>query len=116
MIELRWPPTVNHYYTVARKRKILSEQGRAYKDLCYWAMLEQGTPKLKGPRYCVTIIARPPDNRRRDLDNILKPILDALGEYGAITDDSKIDDLRITRFAKVPNGSIRVVISEIPDD
>lgn len=119
MIELRWPPTVNHYYTISkgkRPRKILSEEARAYKDLCYWAMLEQDTPKLKGPRYCVTIIARPPDKRKRDLDNLLKPILDVLTMYGAITDDSKIDDLRIQRMNKVPNGSIRVVISEVPDD
>ena len=119
MIELRWPPTVNHYYTVSRgkkPRKILSEQARAYKDLCAWGMLEQGTPKLTGPRFCVTILARPPDNRKRDLDNLLKPILDALVEYGAITDDSKIDDLRIQRLNKVAGGAIRVVISEISDE
>jgi len=115
MITLRWPPTVNHYYTVAGKRKILSKGGRAYKDLCYWGMLEQLVPKLHGPKFCITILARPPDNRRRDLDNILKPILDALTEYGAITDDYHIDDLRIQRLNKVPNGSIQVSISEIKE-
>ena len=50
MIELRWPPTANHYYFVANKRKVLSQEGRAYKELCGWGMAEQGTPKLKGPR------------------------------------------------------------------
>ncbi len=119
MIQLRWPPTVNHYYTVSkgkRPRKILSEEARAYKELCAWGMMEQGTPKLKGPRFCITILARPPDRRKRDLDNLLKPVLDALTEYGAITDDSKVDDLRIQRMNPVKNGSIQVSISEIPDD
>jgi crossover junction endodeoxyribonuclease RusA len=119
MIELRWPPTVNHYYTLSkgkRPRKILSEAARAYKKLCHWGMLEQGTPKLKGPKYCVSIFARPPDNRKRDLDNLFKPILDALVEFGAITDDSNVDDLRIVRLNNVKNGSIQVLISEIKND
>ena len=119
MIQLRWPPTVNHYYTISkgkRPRKILSEAARAYKELCSWGMLEQGTPKLKGPRFSLFIVARPPDNRKRDLDNLLKPILDALVEYGAITDDSKVDDLRIVRFNNMKNGGIWVGISEIPDE
>jgi crossover junction endodeoxyribonuclease RusA len=116
MIELRWPPTANHYYFVANKRKVLSQEGRAYKELCGWGMAEQGTPKLKGPRYAIQIVARPPDNRKRDRDNLLKPILDALVDFGAITDDSKVDDLRIVRMSKVKSGSIQVLISEIKDD
>ena len=112
LITLPWPPTVNHYYTVARGRKILSKRGREYKISSSVEMLRQKISRYqdKGP-YCISINAHPPDKRRRDLDNLLKPILDALVDYGAIEDDSQVDDLRIQRFNPVKGGRIEVLIS-----
>lgn len=46
----------------------------------------QITARLKGP-YKLSITAARPDNRRRDLDNLLKPISDLLKSIGAIEDD-----------------------------
>ena len=114
MIKLPYPPTVNHYYTVARGRKILSKRGRAFKVAAVAFMQNQKVPKITEGRFSVYIIARCPDKRRRDLDNILKPLLDALGSggYGAIPDDSHIDDLRITRFNPIKGGSIQILISQ----
>lgn len=43
----------------------------------------------------VTITAYRPDNRRRDLDNLLKAVLDALTHAGVYEDDHLICDLRI---------------------
>jgi crossover junction endodeoxyribonuclease RusA len=112
VILLPWPPTVNHYYTVARGRKILSEEGRAYKLYCGQCMMIQGVRKLKEEDrpFGLSIIARPPDKRRRDLDNILKPLIDSLVDYGAIPDDWMIDDIRIQRMNKVKDGQIEVQI------
>jgi len=115
LISLPWPPTVNHYYTVARGRKILSKRGRAYKKYCCELMMVQGVERLKSRRYSVFIKVRPPDKRKRDLDNLLKPILDSLTEYGAIVDDSKVDDLRIQRFNPTPEGSVEIIISGTDD-
>ncbi len=111
MIVLAWPPSVNHYYTIARGRKILSSKGRSYKIQSSVDMLRQKTPRShKGP-YAVFIRAYPPDKRRRDLDNCFKAVLDSLTDYGAIGDDGMIDDLRIQRFSPVKGGRIEVVIS-----
>lgn len=109
-INLDWPPTVNHYYTVARGRKILSERGRDYKKTQGWQMIAQSIAKHMSGKFKIDITAHPPDRRRRDLDNLLKPILDSLTEYGAITDDSDIDELSISRGEKIPGGHIEVVI------
>ena len=111
MISLPWPPTVNHYYTVSKGRKILSKRGREYKRYCCELMMVQGVKRLKSRSYSVFIKARPPDKRKRDLDNLLKPILDSLTVYGAITDDSKVDDLRIQRFNPTPDGAVEIIIS-----
>ena len=112
MIQLPWPPTVNHYYTVARGRKILSEAGRAYKAYAVQCMLIQKVLHLSEEHkpFGLHILARPPDNRRRDLDNLLKPIIDSLVDYGAIPDDWMIDDIRIQRLNNVKDGQIEVQI------
>lgn len=45
----------------------------------------------------VAVDIRAPLNRRRDLDNALKGLLDILVRQGIISDDNLIDDLRIRR-------------------
>lgn len=112
MIELPWPPTVNHYYTVARGRKILSTRGRKYKEQAWLHMLAKGRPVGAKGLVSVFIRAYPPDKRKRDLDNLLKPILDVLTLSGMIEDDSLIEDLRIQRFNPVKHGKVEVIISE----
>jgi crossover junction endodeoxyribonuclease RusA len=58
--------------------------------------------------------AFPPDRRRRDLDNIQKPVLDALEHAAVYEDDSQID-LLITRRREVTSpGRIEVRLSEMP--
>lgn len=111
LVRLDWPPTVNHYYTVARGRKILSQKGRVYKKHQAWLMAVQQIPRgSKGEKYTVHIEASPPDKRKRDLDNLLKPLLDSLCDYGAITDDSHIDELLIRRCEPMQGGMIEVKI------
>jgi len=112
VIQLPWPPTVNHYYTVARGRKILSEAGRAYKKYACTCMMVQRVmkhSKADAP-FGLHILARPPDARRRDLDNLLKPIIDSLVDFGAIPDDYLVDDIHIQRLNKVKDGQIEVEI------
>lgn len=111
MITLVWPPSVNNYYTIARGRKILSKRGRLYKQQSAVEMMVQRVKKGSSERYSVYIRAYPPDKRKRDLDNLFKAILDSLTEYGAIQDDSLIDDLRIQRFNPVKGGRIEITVS-----
>lgn len=111
MIKLPWPPTVNTYYTVARGRKILSKKGRAYKNEAKVYLYEQNVSKdAEGP-YSICINVRPPDKRKRDIDNLLKPLLDSLVDYGAISDDSEVVDLRIQKFNPIKGGSVEILIS-----
>ena len=109
-VKLPWPPTINHYYTIARGRKVLSKWARVYKQQCAVELILQDAPKNITARLEVNIDAYPPDKRKRDLDNIIKPLLDAIQDYGMF-DDEQIDILRIRRREK--GGYVRVHISEI---
>lgn len=112
-VKLPWPPSVNNYYAVVRGRKILSARGRAYKAQSGNYLMIQKPPKDLTARLEVAIDAYPPDNRKRDIDNLCKPVLDALQDYGLFRDE-QIDDLRIRRLSTDKNGGyVRVRISEM---
>ena len=103
---LPWPPSVNTYDTVWKGRKILSKKGKQFKKDCAEHIKPQSEPmtgKLK-----VNVVVSFPDKRKRDLDNLLKPILDVLDDYNVYVDDSQIWDLRITR---VETGGSLVIVT-----
>ena len=108
---LPWPPSVNTYYTVARGRKILSKKGRQFKSDCS-AYIHRLADPMKGELE-IEIIVCMPDKRRRDLDNLLKPILDVLGNYGVYEDDSQIVDLRIRKVVDGQKGIVQLIIKEL---
>ncbi len=92
-----WPPALNHYYRRWKYRTLISEQGRAYRNHIARQARAERWPSFGNARLKVTILASPPDKRRRDLDGMLKCLLDSLEHAGLYDDDGQIDDLRIVR-------------------
>lgn len=64
------------------------------------------------PRIRITIHAAPPDNRKRDLDNLPKAVFDALTSAGFWLDDGQIDDMRIKRYQAIKGGMLVLVVTE----
>jgi len=115
MIELTlpWPPTINHAKHFWRGRVVTSKAARDYRTEVKVAVMEKAPGiDLGEARLEVHIQAFPPDNRKRDLDNIQKVLIDALQAAGLFKDDSQIDYLGVTRAVKVDGGMVTVQISE----
>lgn len=112
-VTLPWPPSVNQYWRTFRNRMILSAAGREYRKLAVGQVLAQlkTVITLKDKPLRVTIEAWRPDNRRRDLDNLLKAALDALAYAGVYEDDSQIRDLRI--YWSEHKGGVLVIKIEV---
>lgn len=114
-IHLPWPPTVNNYYgTLIRgKRKIpyIKAQGKQFRKDVEEAIHQQlpGFDTLDDSLY-VEVVLYPPDARRRDLDNYMKALLDAITLSNIWEDDSQIDQLSIFRGVKMPKGMVTVKI------
>lgn len=107
-----YPPTVNHYYGNRPKGgKYIKSPGIAYRAATREYVDRY---KLVAPdgRLQVAIEVFPPDNRKRDLDNVGKACLDALQHAGVYADDCLIDDLRFTRMKVVKDGMLRIFISQ----
>lgn len=131
-LDLPWPPSVNHYKTVGAivrtkngktyQKRVNSKETIAY----YWEVkalvieLNQAEAfKFKQHAKipvsaCLSI--HPPDNRRRDLDNLLKVLLDSLVHGGLIHDDSQIHRLFVQKLGIIPEGKVVVQLSALDGD
>ena len=92
---LPFPPSVNHYWRHVGNRTLISRTGRAYRQQVLHDVQQLGLRVITGPIKLEVIVTRP-DRRRRDVDNLLKSLLDALDHAEVYEDDSQIQDLRIT--------------------
>lgn len=113
MIELMlpWPPSVNNYWRMWRNRMVISTDGRKYRKAVWEQVIQQALGKKVRNRAVVTIQAFRPDHRRRDLDNLLKAVLDALTAAEVWDDDSQVADLRIY-WAPDIGGYLKVSIDD----
>lgn len=110
-ITLPWPPSVNTYWRMFKNRMIISKEGREYRVAVQEQILLQKAAHHLIKPLAVEIEAWRPDNRRRDLDNLLKAVLDALAHSGVYQDDSQIVDLRVY-WADERGGMLKVKIME----
>ncbi len=112
-IVLPWPPSVNRYWRNIGTRAIISRAGREYQQSVELAVLIAGGRRNMAGVLSVSILAYPPDKRRRDLDNLLKAPLDALAKSGVYEDDSQIDELIVRRLKPSKPGRLVIEIVEL---
>lgn len=116
-ITLPYPPSVNRYYRhiVMGKsaRTLISRDGRAYREMVGRIIAEAQHTGLPYTRdLCIVVEVYPPDRRQRDLDNILKSLLDSLETAGVMVNDSQVAELHLVRRAVRKGGAVVVVVHE----
>lgn len=113
-LTLAHPPTANTYYRRSGHIMHISKRGKQFALSVTADVLNQlgKPPKLTG-RLSVLLRVNAPDKRKRDIDNVVKPSLDALTKAGVWQDDSQLDDIQILRGEIRKPGSLFVVIREI---
>lgn len=110
--ELPWPPSVNRYYRHVGPRVLISRAGRQYRTMCV-SRLAGRFPRSSG-QLRLSVEFYPPDNRRRDLDNLLKCLQDSLQCAGLYEDDSQIKELHLEMCPPwPPEGKVHVRIASL---
>lgn len=108
------PPTLNHNIGARGKSRYMTA---AYKDFL-WAVAEEWARRRvedwdASKRYYVKIKLCFPTRRKCDIDNRIKPLLDALTRAGVWRDDAQVDAIYIRRMS-VDKDNPRAVVWVIP--
>lgn len=112
IIELPWPVSINRYLRRAGVVMHTTKEAKQYRKDVGW--LCANAPRFGSARLSLDISAFPPDNRKRDIDNIQKVLIDSLMHAGLFDDDSQIKDLRTRMFeVRKPHGAVLVKIAEL---
>ena len=90
------PPSANHLYVRTRGGQARSAEYKAWLQNCGWLFIAERCPKFAKPAPLgVSIEAHV--SRRRDVDNLIKPILDLLEAAGGVEDDRYVDEVFAAR-------------------
>jgi crossover junction endodeoxyribonuclease RusA len=120
---LPYPPSVNHYKKVGqivrtKKGKLYQKRYNSPETQAYyyqvWMLVRQERLKsFAGATISMQIEVCPPDKRKRDLDGILKVLLDSLQHAGLYDCDSQIARLLVIRKDIIKYGQLIVKVKDI---
>jgi Holliday junction resolvase RusA-like endonuclease len=114
---LTWPITINtvrDIWQYVRAMPRMTTEAEEYQWCAKerFASLEQ-RPRMSSSPLCIEIVCCFATNARQDIDNRVKPLLDALTVCGIMEDDSQVVDLRIRRGPVIKEGRVVVRVWEI---
>lgn len=118
-LRLPYPPSINHYYVRTNKGMAIKPEGKWYRQQVGLLVAIARLPRkfLGNEKVQVTIHAFTPDRIPRDVDNILKCLLDALTDAHVWGNDKQVYDLHITKDYDIQKkGYVEVTVSEIKED
>ncbi len=86
-VEIPVPPSTNHLFaTVRGNRRVKSKAYREWLAAVFPVLMELRKPKALPAEVCATVYGKV--NKGRDLDNLMKPIGDAIVTAGVLPGDS----------------------------
>lgn len=113
-MHLPWPPSaLRPNASSPGNWRAKSEAAKKYRGVCLMMAKSARLRPLDGPM-ALRIDFHPPDNRRRDLDNMLasfKQGIDAVAETMGV--DDSIFALRLSKRAPVKHGSVIVLVEAV---
>jgi crossover junction endodeoxyribonuclease RusA len=82
------PPTANHmFFNVKGRGRVKTPEYAAWRDHTAWFLKSLRLGCLEGP---VRVDIDLPANKRRDIDNSIKPILDCIQSAGLVQNDRQV--------------------------
>jgi crossover junction endodeoxyribonuclease RusA len=119
---LPYPPTLNTGWRCLGGRVVLAKRQRVYRRIVREKLLlvtadpdSPYTTNFGHKALNLTIVLCPPTRRRYDLDNVVKPCVDALMQAGVMVDDSQIVSIQAEKAEpSPPTGYAWVSLQALP--
>lgn len=120
-LTLPYPPSTNHnaYWGQVGHRRYLTKAAKEFRSRVLYALAKAWPDSILRSRVlfdapvALTVDLYPADRRKRDIDNPIKALLDALQHAGAIADDSLVQTITVTRREVVKGGKCVVTIGAL---
>lgn len=114
-LALPFPPSINAIYAPTRKGIMLTKRARDYHDLFKKTLEKQVEIETCRGFLEAKIWVCPPDRRKRDCDNILKILFDAMQKCEVYENDSQIKKVEVIMdHWPFPDGAVIIELIEIP--
>lgn len=84
------PPSLNGIYANRSGGRLKTSEYKKWREVAAWEIKAQRPKPFIGNITVSLEVGKP---RRGDIDNRIKPVLDALQEAGVIENDSKVDKI-----------------------
>lgn len=118
-MKLPWAPSANLIWRSLRGGRVyLSPKYREFLEAAYAEYLKQGSPRIDDETPAVQIVLKlfPPSKHAYDVDNRIKPALDALTKLGFWKDDRIVRKITVVANEPVVNGAIVVEIDSFDNE
>lgn len=93
-LDLPFPPSVNALTFNAKRGRAKTERYNKWLNAAGWELKRQKPGKVKGD-YALWLYCERPDRRKRDIDNLVKPVSDLLVSHGVVEDDSNAAEVHL---------------------
>ena len=108
-VTLPSPPSANRLWRHIGFNKVLrSREYRAWTEAATVIIRAEISGALDGP-YQMNVEVGRPDRRRRDLDNLIKPLGDSLVAAGAVTDDANCQRIEAAWSSQIVGVRVTLV-------
>ena len=113
VIELPYGPSVNQLYVkrLGYGKYIWTNKARQWKKDVSILLRSKRPKEPLGNDIVFSMWVYPPDKRKRDSSNLIKPVEDSIVDAGWITDDRYVIKHFIHKCEPVPGGKVKVMIS-----
>lgn len=118
ILSLPWPPTANKIWRTTRSTVYSSEKYKQFATLSFLTVKQQlpRTFVRFAGSVRVAIDLYPPTRKSYDIDNRIKPTLDALTKSAVWDDDDQVVELIVRKRSVVKNGKAEVRIEEVNNE
>lgn len=110
---LPMPPSANRYWRMWQGRMVVSTEARNYKEQAGWIAKAEAGDMIDGDVSLTIRVFRP--QKRGDLDNTLKVLIDALKGV-AFEDDNQVREIHAYLADDKNNPRVEVGIEELQKD
>jgi crossover junction endodeoxyribonuclease RusA len=113
VLKLPYPPSMNAYWLASGHRRYISKRGMKFKQAVVDYVQEYNISKLGNIPLEIEIWLHPRSKQLMDIDNCVKPILDACQDAGIFDDDVQVEELLVKRGFSKKGGGCTVFIDEL---